>query len=135
MLIISILIGCRMTIKLTFIFLTFVFLLWDSLSMLMLACYVGTGCDWLAKVGSKNRVISSICDPDELSSVFINDLNDKGIKIIAEKYLVNVWSKAGDKVTCFDHLRNIDHQRTHLMLQLPPTSYTISVHRSGDDIG
>ena len=54
----------------------------------LLACYVGTGCDYISKIGTKLRALSAF--PEKFLQKFGHkDLDDSDI-VKAEQYLVNV---------------------------------------------
>ena len=88
----------------------------------LLACFVGTGCDYISKVGTKHGAIAAFPEKnlDQFGTVNLNR------KIIsqAEEYLVNVLKNNASETT-FDQLRLSQYNKHLDLMDLPPDSQSI----------
>ena len=101
----------------------------DPLSSIIIKCHIGTGCDYLSKVGSKAAIlkvdpVSLLDDFGESPSMSDNE------KQKAELFLVKCFSgrAPNTSATSFDELRLTHYQKTNSILALPPTSNSIAHH-------
>ena len=92
------------------------------LRKVLLASYIGTGCDYLSKIGTKLGCLAAL--PEQYLSKFGTAQLDSNQIRLAEQYLVNVI-KTNAEETTFDELR-ASHYNKHLEItQLPPTSHSV----------
>ena len=89
----------------------------------LLACYIGTGCDYLSKVGTKLSALSAL--PENFLKRFGKVELDTEQISLAEEYLVNVLKKNAAEKT-FDELRLNQYEKQLDILDLPPTSHSIT---------
>ena len=90
----------------------------------LLKAHIGTGCDYLSKVGTK---LSAMRANPELTLANFGDssiLNEQQTQI-AEQYLVNVVSSNTGNSKTFDELRVKSWKNNNSVFTLPPTSYSI----------
>ncbi len=90
----------------------------------MLKAHLGTGCDYLSKVGTKLSAVKA--DPTVTLARFGEGatLDDHQVDI-AEEYLVKVASSNTGNAKTFDELRVTAWRRTNSVLGLPPTSHSV----------
>ena len=94
----------------------------QPLREVLLACYIGTGCDYLSKLGTKLGALAAMPEM-YLKDFGTKELDDQQIAK-AEEYLVNVV-KRNTGARTFDELRfNLISEQLDVM-DLPPTSYSI----------
>ena len=89
----------------------------------LLACYIGTGCDYLSKVGTKLGALSAF--PEKFLKKFGKVELDSEQISLAEEYLVNVLKSNATEKT-FDQLRLNQYEKQLDILDLPPTSHSIT---------
>ena len=95
----------------------------DDYCNALLKCHLGTGCDYLSKIGTKSSAIKAKPEaslPTFGESAILDDMQIQE----AEKYLVNVMSSSS-KVSSFDELRGKIWKKNNSVLDLPPTSHSI----------
>ena len=98
----------------------------ENESKCMLKTHIGTGCDYLSKVGTKRSALAA--NPVVTLPTFGDSLTLRECEIDeAEAYLVRVYSSAPKTVTdkTFDALRYEMYKKNMSVLQLPPTSYSV----------
>ena len=88
----------------------------------LLASYIGTGCDILSKVGSKAGALNTI--PEMYLMNFGKTQLTKDATDLCEAYLVKVWQHGSDSRT-FDNLRCAEYKKRASLIKLPPTSHSI----------
>ena len=95
----------------------------------LLPCYIGRGCDYLSKVGMKLGSLRAL--PEKFLSGFgTKNLDEVQIKL-AEEFLVNVIKNNARERT-FDELRYSQYKKQLDLIDLPPTSHSIThghIHR------
>ena len=95
----------------------------DEFCKSLLKCHLGTGCDYISKIGTKYSALQA--QPD----LYLRNFGESGMLDSeqiknAEKYLVKVFSNTSN-VDTFDELRVRVWKRTNSVLGLPPTSYSV----------
>ena len=88
----------------------------------LLAAYIGTGCDSLSRIGTKAASLN--CIPEMYLSAFGKTGLSESQVSSCEAFLVKVH-KASSECTTFDSLRLCEYKRTGSVIDLPPTSYSI----------
>ena len=91
----------------------------------LLKFHLGTGCDYLSKIGTKSSALKA--KPEANLNTFGESVNLDDAQIQeAEKYLVNVMSsfRLKSNISSFDELRE-KYIKKGSVLDLPPTSYSI----------
>lgn len=89
----------------------------------LLKAYIGTGCDWLSKIGTKKGGVAA--NPEIYLADFAENcpLSDDDV-MNCETCLVKVLSLASSRPT-LDGLGLKKYLRTKSVLELPPTSYSV----------
>ena len=95
------------------------------LRRVILPCYIGTGCDYLSKIGTKLGAINAF--PEKYLQDFgKTELGPQQIAL-AEEYLVQVIKKDSNEKT-FDDLRYSLYLKNLDLAGLPPTSHSVHGH-------
>lgn len=95
----------------------------DALIDVILPAYVGTGCDYISRLGTKHGALEA--DPAKYLTGFLHhDPTEKEFICNSEEYLVKVLKKNSTAKT-FDALRFEEYLKGKTVLELPPTSYSI----------
>ena len=95
----------------------------SSLVNVLLPAYIGTGCDYLSKLGTKHGALKA--DPARYLYDFDrHDIQQKDFVRRCEQYLVKVF-KLSSSETSFDGLRYAEYINGKSVLELPPTSHSI----------
>lgn len=92
----------------------------------ILKCHIGTGCDYLSKIGTKYSALKA--KPEEILNKFgeFAELTHEQM-VEAESYLVKVYNSCNnDKSITFDELRLKSYKKGTSSIQLPPTSFSIN---------
>ena len=105
----------------------------------LLKCHLGTGCDYLSKIGTKKSALAA--NPKQNLSSFGEPVNLTEEQISeAEEYLVDVYSgvrtikaakkssklvQRSERAKSFDDLRFSEYRKKVSALLLPPTSHSI----------
>ena len=95
----------------------------NALIDVILPAYVGTGCDYISRLGTKHGALEA--DPAKYLTGFLHhDLTEEEFVCKSEEYLVKVLKKNSAEKT-FDGLRYEEYLKGKTVLELPPTSYSI----------
>ena len=89
----------------------------------LLPCYIGTGCHYLSRLGTKLAAINAL--PEKYLKNFVRKGLDNDQTRLAEEYLVQVIKKDTGCKT-FDELRYSMYLKQLDIMHLPPTSHSIS---------
>ena len=92
------------------------------LRKVILPAYVGTGCDYISKLGTKMGALNAF--PEKYLNNFEGPLDKEKINL-AEEYLVNVLKQNAAEKT-FDDLRYNQYQKKLDTIDPPPTSNSIT---------
>ncbi len=94
----------------------------------LLKCHIGSGCDYLSKVGTKKAALLAKPELNLLSFGESAVLDEHQINE-AESYLVQVYNSRSrrllDDLDIFDEHRVKHWKSTNSVISLPPTSYSI----------
>ena len=94
-----------------------------SLCKVLLALHLGTGCDYLSKIGTKLSALNA--NPEEFLTDFSEAANlDEDVIKQCERYLVKVYDRNAKEAT-FDELRCRQYKNNDSVFDLAPTSYSI----------
>ena len=94
----------------------------DPLRKVLLAAYIGTGCDYLSRIGIKHGAFNAI--PRKFLHGFgLTPLSDD-VRKLAEQYLVNVVKRNASEKS-FDELRCSVYRSKDEIFSLPPTSHSV----------
>ena len=88
----------------------------------LLATHIGTGCDYLSKIGTKLASLNAI--PEMYLEGFGKKELDDMQMLKCEEYLVKVF-KSNTECKTFDSLRAFQYRNNESILDLPPTSHSI----------
>ena len=95
----------------------------SSLVKVLLPAYIGTGCDYLSKLGTKHGALKA--DPARYLYDFEkHDIHQEDFVRRCEQYLVKVF-RISSLDTSFDGLRYSEYKNGKSVLELPPTSHSI----------
>ena len=93
-----------------------------ALKDVLLSCYIGTGCDYLSKVGTKLGALRAL--PEKFLSHFGSRNLDEVQVELAKEFLVNIIKSNAHERT-FDQLRYSQYKKQLDLIDLPPTSHSI----------
>ena len=95
----------------------------EHLQKVLLATHIGTGCDYLSKIGTKLGALNAIAEKILVGFGTGQALGHQQIKA-GEQYLVNVLKNNASETT-FDELRCSQYRKNESVFDLPPTSHSI----------
>ena len=92
----------------------------------LLAAHVLSGCDVTSKIGTKQSALK--CINDEITLFAVHETLNSELASIGEKYLIKVLDNKSESLTFDEYRFEVYHKKKKSIIDLPPTSSTISGH-------